>query len=37
MKAAENDVDIRKQVSDMNILLKDRKISNVVEENYQLR
>ncbi len=37
LQASETDTDIRKKVSDMNILLRDRKISNVVEENYQMR
>jgi hypothetical protein len=37
MEVAENDTMVRKRLTDMNVVPKDRKISNVVLENNELR
>ena len=37
MELAENDVSVRKRLSDMNIVPRDRKITNVVLENTNMK
>jgi hypothetical protein len=37
MEIAEQDSSVRKRLTDMNVIPKDRKISNVILENQQIK